>query len=156
MLSNNGLSKPWLTLDKMTIIQRKHHLYNRVKQNAIPYSGYQAYSHTHGKIVDKAKVGYLKNTFQAYSINIRPTWKLTNIIPGKSKDNSHNSSINQIDMLITGDLQLANLFNNYLSQNGSELRQQLPVNVRDPLNFLTMLVENIELSVSMNRHLMKL
>ena len=60
---------------------------------------------------------------------------LTNSIPGKSKKNSHDLSINQNDALVADDLQLANLFNNYYSQVGSELRQQIPINARDPLSF---------------------
>ena len=44
-------------------------------------------------------------------------------------------STNQIDTLITDYLQLANLFTNYFSKIGSELRQQIPINVRDPISF---------------------
>ena len=37
--------------------------------------------------------------------------------------------------LTDADLQLANLFNNYFSQIGSELRKQISINVRDPSSF---------------------
>ena len=48
-VSNNKLSKPWLTPDMMILIQRKYFLYKRVKQSAIPYSVYKAYCNTLGK-----------------------------------------------------------------------------------------------------------
>ena len=44
-------------------------------------------------------------------------------------------SINQNYSLITDDLQLAKLFNNYFSKICSELRQQIPINVRYPISF---------------------
>ena len=44
-------------------------------------------------------------------------------------------SISQNDTLITDDLQLANPFNNYFFRIGSELRQQIPNNSRDPIMF---------------------
>ena len=37
--------------------------------------------------------------------------------------------------LISDDLQLANVFKNHFSQTCSELRQQIPINVREPLSF---------------------
>ena len=106
----------------MILIQRKLYLYKRVKQNTIPQSVYEAYCNTLGKKVGKAKVVYLKNKFQAYSNDIRSNWKLPHIILGKSKNNSHDILINQTNTLITDDLQLANLLNNYFSQIASELR----------------------------------
>ena len=83
--------------------------------------------------MDKHKVVYLKNKFQAYNNNIISIWKLTISILGKPKKNSHDLSINENDTLITDDQQLANLFDNYFSKTDSELRQQIPVHVRDQL-----------------------
>ena len=37
--------------------------------------------------------------------------------------------------IITEDLQITNLFNKYISQSGSALRQQIPNNSRHPLTF---------------------
>ena len=42
-VSINRLFRPWLTPDIMFLIERKYYLYKRIKQNAIPYSAYQAY-----------------------------------------------------------------------------------------------------------------
>ena len=116
----------------MILIERKDYLYKRVKQNAIPYSVYRAYCNTLGKKVNKTKVVYLKNEFQTYTNNIRATWKLT-LIVFLVKKNSHDLSINQNDTLITNHLQLTNLFNKYFSQIGSELRQRIPNQGRNPL-----------------------
>ena len=91
----------------------------------------------------------MKNKFEAYSNNIRPTWKLTNSILGKSKMNPYDLSINHDDTLITDNLQLANLFNNYFSQIGSGLRQKIPTCVKDPLSILMILMKMIAFSVYM-------
>ena len=61
--------------------------------------------------------------------------KLRISILGKTKKNSHNLSINQNDTLITDDLLLVSLFNNYFSRIGSELRHQIPNDGRNPLTF---------------------
>ena len=78
----NWLSKPCLTPDIMILTKRTIFLFKLVKQHAIPYSVYQACCNTLGKKVDEAKVVYPKNKFQAYSTNLRSTWKLTNNILG--------------------------------------------------------------------------
>ena len=56
VVSNNRLSKPWLTPDIMILNRRKYYLYKRVKRNAIPYCVYQAYCNTLAKKVNKATV----------------------------------------------------------------------------------------------------
>ena len=119
----------------MILIRRKYYFYKRVKQNAIPYSVYQAYCNTLGKKMDEAKVVYLRNKFQAFNNNKSSTWKLSNSFLGKPKNNSHDLSINHNDTLITVDLQLVNIFNNYFSKICSELRQQISISVEDPLLF---------------------
>ena len=58
------------------------------------------------------------------------------------KKNSHAITINQSDTLTTDDLRLDNLFNNFFSKIGSDLRQQIPINVKDPLSFFDDTVEN--------------
>ena len=45
------------------------------------------------------------------------------------------AGVDQNETLIIDDLQLANLFNNYFSQIGYELREQIPINVKGPLSF---------------------
>ena len=44
-------------------------------------------------------------------------------------------SINKSDTPYTGDMQFDDLFNNFFSQFGSELRQQISISVKDPLSF---------------------
>ena len=58
------------------------------------------------------------------------------------KKKSQAITINQRDTLITDDLRLANLCNDSFSKIGFNLRQQIPINVRDPLSFFDDTVKN--------------
>ena len=78
------------------------------------------------------------------------TWELTNSFLDESKRNSLDLLLNQIDTLITNNLQLFNLINNYFSQIYSELRQQIHIDMGDSYCFLIIIIKMIALSASLN------
>ena len=58
---------------------------------------------------------------------------LTSINPSEVKLHTHDLSMNQMEVLTTYDLRLANLYSSYLCEVDSELRQRISAKNRAPL-----------------------
>ena len=125
-------------------IKRKHYLFSRFRQGAIPAVEFKRYETYVQKEVKKHKRKYFLNKFNACAGNSKETWKLANSISGTSnkKTTSHMMAIVHEGNQITDPVEISNLFNDYFVKVGSNLASNIDGNTTtDPLSYMGSRVE---------------
>ena len=129
-ISLKRLNRPWLTSAILKSIDTKHKLYKRVKQNMFNEQNYITYKNRLKHLIRLAKKQYYGNKFNQFKDNVKHTWKIINTVirPGKKKDNQ--SKIIHDGIEITGEKQIANIFNHHFSSIGTKLKDAIPTGNR--------------------------
>ena len=140
--SDDILPRPWIDNDIKLRIKRKHYLFQRYKNGAIPFEMYNSFKKTTEKSIRYAKQCYYKSKFDACAGDSSRTWKVTNSLlkTGVTTNVSHSICIN--GQLFDDEADICNKFNDYFSELASNLLQNIQSSNIYPIMYMSSRREN--------------
>ena len=132
-------SKPWISKTLLNSVKKKNNLYkNYLKtKSEAQLSKYKIYKNKLQLIIRNAEKQYYSDKITECRGNMSKTWKvLNNIIVGKKQKQRKISKI-EINGNLTEDSEIvADHFNNYFANVGSDLAKKIPNCVENPIDYL--------------------
>ena len=120
------LSKPWITKGVCVAIKRKNKLYMNSK-NAYYFSKYKFYRNKIKHLILLSKNSYYPNYFQNNSNNIKNIWQgIKQLITLSNKKFLIPTTVEINSQKITNTIDIANAFNTYFANIGSNLAASTP------------------------------
>ena len=113
-------------------------MYKQVLKGNCDIVLYRRYRNFCGYIVARAKITYYHNSFRAHLSNMKQTWKQINNIIKPNRVKRVKINLNDGDALVDDNKEVSNIFNNYFAEVASNLNMNIPVNNKDPLDYLAM------------------
>ena len=142
-IPENKAKKPWINHEIKLKIKRKHYLYQRYKNGALPYSEFQQFQSDLSKVLKKAKKNYYRNKYKSCNNNSAKTWKVTNdILCNDKKTKNRTYAITHNDNTLTDDNTISNLFNEYFTNVSNNLSNGIPISNTNPLTYMGNPVNN--------------
>ena len=119
---------PWITSSLLRSIKKKNKLYCHYKRNQLPhlYEKYSKYRNILTSSLRTAKKKYYSDQFNATMKNTQATWKvIRNVLkPTQKRSGIQNVKVNGV--LVEDKLIMAENFNEYFSNIGSNLSKAIP------------------------------
>ncbi len=136
-------SKPRLTQGLINSIRKKNKLYKKYLRckSATSNSTYKKYKNKLSKILIKAERAYYANKFNSCRGNCKETWKALNQILNKSKTQTFPDSIQIGDSTVTDNNKIAEEFNTYFTNIGSQLAGKIPASIKHYTEYLPPMTE---------------
>lgn len=123
------MQKPWITNGILKSVKQKQKLYQASLLNphdAEKHSKYKKYSNLLNNIIKNRKKVYITMQFEANKSNLKKTWKIIgHIIKRKTKAQTIPSRLVIGDNVYMDKQDIADQFNNYFSNIGSELASKI-------------------------------
>ena len=139
-------SKPWITYGIRTSIRVKNRLYKKYIKTKSSYyhNKFKLYRNKLNHLVRKSKINYYNNYFNTNKTNIKNVWKGIKEIIGSTRSNATLPSkfITENNIELTDCKDIANHFNEFFSNIGSNLASSLPDLGVSPMDFLPPRVGN--------------
>ena len=124
-IGKRRLCNPWLTNAMLNSIKIKHIKRKQCKRGIIEESEYKDYCRVLSRLIRNSKRNYYNVRFTEASGNVKKMWRIINgTISPSLKTKSHitlsnnNSTVDKID--------IPNFFNNFFSNVGRKLKEQIP------------------------------
>ena len=143
---------PWVSPAILHSINHKNNLFkeklrNPTMSNIIKYNQYR---NMLTKIIRSAKRKYYLTEFEKHSSNSKETWKtLQNLIKSKQQtDNIPSTIANSEGEIHQGDEAVAEAFNVFFTEVGTNLRKNIPRSSFDPLLLIPNVSEEMQLELT--------
>ena len=125
------------------MINFKHVLFKRSREQIIPYKVYNDFKNNLNKIKRSVKSQYYKNKFSQIHNDTKENWKMINEIMGrKKKQKSPDIVTDTLGNDITDPMEISNQFCNYFSTIASKLDNVIPTSNVDPMHYMPEPVRN--------------
>ena len=135
----NNATKPWITIALINSIKTKSKLYKRYIRNRSPLNeaNYKQYNKLLKLTLKNAEKLHYENKFQLANGNIKSNWKIINELLHKNKKHQEikNSFISN-NKELTNKQDIANNFNSFFANIGTELASKIQNSNHTPLSFL--------------------
>ena len=121
--------KPWITPGILTSVKKKNNLYKKwlKKRTDISLSKYKRYKNKLTDVMRRAEKLYYENRFVELKNDAKNTWKLIKSVINGNKTTSESISELSINgCTITDKTTMANKFNVYFTNIGSDLSKSIP------------------------------
>jgi len=128
-LNEKHKNKPWLSSGMINSIHHKNKLYKKYlsQKNDISKLTYTNYRNKLDKLLKIAKNEYYINKFFEVKNDSKRTWQIVNSLLNKSKRNNYPDSFHSEDgITYTTEKDIANGFNNFFTNIGSNLAGKIP------------------------------
>ena len=138
--------KIWLTTGLKISIKRKNYLYTIFRKNPSEINGqnYTKYKRILTKAMRKAEKSHYNQLFDKYKSNIKKSWKILKKIINKTPPSKRLPSQFKIgNETINCSNKIANSFNKYFVNVGSNLANKIPTTLNDPLEYVSGLDNSI-------------
>ena len=130
--------KPWLSEGLKKSIQHKNQLFKLSRKypvmDTIRY--YKSFKCDLKKLLKQAENNYFQELFEQYSGNMQRTWGIIKRIINKSSSNSMRSMIKSNDRIITDDIEIAIVFNEFFASVGPDLAKHIPETGKSPIEYI--------------------
>jgi hypothetical protein len=132
------IRKPWLTEALKNSIKRKNDLYINLKKRFTEekHNYYKMYKSELNKVLRKAEREYYLEKFDKEQNNIKKTWSILKDVINTKKKQQCSKSFTHNGIEYTNPKQIADKFNNYFANIGSDLASKINNNHVQPLSFL--------------------
>ena len=127
----NKLSKPWINNSILKMIKHRDRLFQEKKDDPSNFyikGTYKLFCNRITREIKKAKMEYFKQLFEDNLNNMKKTWQGI-----KTLNNNASNHINQLShqgKYINTNLGMANTFNKFFTNIGSELDNEIPISQR--------------------------
>ena len=129
--------KPWISGEIKKLICAKSQYMQLMRYGVVSVFENNRFKNRVKSIIVKSKKKYLHDYFDRNTSNIRNTWKMIRtVLSSNSEDKKFIKSILWNGLEYSGDVNVANAFNNYFSTIARDLEMSLPTTGADPLSFL--------------------
>ena len=131
--------KPWITPAIKTFIRKKNKLYKKyLKTKSVFYhTKFKLYRNKLNHLLRVSKRNYYSNYFETNGGNSRKIWKgIKNLVHIKSKSYQTPEVINDNGCELTDVKSIANAFNDYFSNVGWNLANNIPKMDKSPIDYL--------------------
>ena len=132
--------KPWITPAIKTSILKKNKLYKKYlkTKSAFYHTKFKLYRNKLNHLLRVSKRNYYSNYFETNVGNSRKIWKgIKNLVHIKSKSYQTPEVINDNGCELTDVKSIANAFNDYCSNVGCNLANNIPKMDKSPIDYLT-------------------
>ena len=129
---------PWITKPILRLINRKNNLYyvSKIQRSEKSHRKYSTYKNILTKILRIEKRKYFTNQLILFKHDISKTWKIINSAINKHNDKSRIEKITYNNVEIRDSAQMADTFNQYFSQIGHSLADDIPPTQKKFLDFI--------------------
>ena len=129
---------PWITKNLLRSINRKNNLYYKYKVNPTEHTKrkYTNYKNVLTSLLRREKRLYYCRQLNNFKNNCKHTWNIINTVLNKSKDKPQISKLNCNGTISKDPRVMAESFNNYFSQIGTDLASKIPPTNRHFTDFL--------------------
>ena len=130
--------KPWLTEVLKNSIRQKNKLFKLSKRYPVVDSivKYKTYRSTLNKLLKRGEKLYYQDLFSGYRDNMQKTWSVIKRILNKSRGCVSRSMLKHDNETITDDYSIANTFNNFFVNVGSDLANRIPDSPISPYKYM--------------------
>ena len=136
-LSKNHFSKPWISSEIKKLIGAKSQYMQLMRWGVVSVSENNVFKNRVKSIIVRSKKKYLHDYFDRNTGNIRNTWRMIRtVLSTKNYDKKYIKSIVWNGLEYSGDVEVANAFNDYFSTIARDLEISLPITNVDPLSFI--------------------
>jgi len=146
IIKASEIHRPWLTKAIRNSINKKHSLYKNYQKlrSEQSYSVYKIYRNKLTTILRKAEKRYYLQKLENVKSNLAKTWKILNAITSRNVKKGNIEEIISNNKTIQDQKLIANSFNNFFSNVGTNLAAKIPAT---PHKFTEYLKTNIPESI---------
>ena len=126
-------SKPWISLSILKSIKKKNKMYKRylISRSSELLESYKTYKNKLTTFIRLAEKEYFSGRLLQVKDNMSKTWAILN-----SMTNKNRSRVEKNGVEINNPKEIAEEFNNFFVNIGSELAKKVPLGMSKPLDFL--------------------
>jgi len=124
-ISYNSYMKPWINGEVITQIRRKHELFRQFKRGQLPFQVYNRYKNQVTRLLRTTKSRYFMGKFDAYSADIRGTWKTLNSLVNKKSKNRAPTEMLGTSGMVSQSSEIANCLNDYFTSVAAKLDSKI-------------------------------
>jgi len=135
-LSQSRALKPWITSSLTECIRRKHVLFREYKRGEIDFHVYNAYKNIVTSLIRKVKSRYYFNKFDGRHNSARDMWKGINRLMNRRVRGNTVDEIVVNGLPVSDPVAIADHFNSYFADVGSDLDGKIPAPLRSPLDWM--------------------
>ena len=130
--------KPCLTDGLRKAIKHKNKLYKKTKKIPVTHIivEYKQYKNKLNKILKESERMYNQDMFESYKGNMKQTWNVIKRILNKNKKSITINTIQHASKTVTDSAEIANVFNNFFTNVGTDLAKKIPFTNKLPSSFL--------------------
>ncbi|MFZ2540057.1 MAG: reverse transcriptase family protein [Oscillospiraceae bacterium] len=131
-------SKPWITKTILNSIRKKNTMYKQYlkTRSDVQLIKYKKYKNKLQEIIRQAEKRYYSSKILESKDNLSKTWKVLNSLINKKQVRRKIGPIEVNGVVIENQEAIANNFNNYFANVGSNLAKQIPASCRKPADYL--------------------
>ena len=130
--------KPWLTDGLRKAIKHKNKLYKKTKKIPVTHIivEYKQYKNKLNKLLKESERMYYQDMFENYRGNMKQTWNVIKRILNKNKKSITMNTIQHAGKTVTDSTEIANVFNNFFTNVGTDLAKKISFTNKLPSSFL--------------------
>ena len=132
----NKFTKPWITNDIISYIDRKHILFRQYRRGYITFNEYNNYKNMCTMLLKQAKVSYFKLKFDAAVGDIKKTWKNLKYLINFNKQKDRIAEIKTDTETLTEPLNVADAFNAHYCTVAEKLDGEIPMSNKSALHYM--------------------
>ena len=137
-ISKKRLSKPWMSTNLLNCIKQKHIIYKNMLSCICDRQYFINYRNILSKLIRTSKCNYFKSRFNNCINNSKQSWKLINdLIKPKTGKSAAIELIDNDGNLISDQTAIANNFNEFFSNVGPKLANDIPPSNNNPLSYIS-------------------
>jgi len=141
-LSRKRLSSPWLRGDLLSKIKLKSKYFKLLKLDLITNEFYNRYRNMVTNSVRNAKKNYFRACFERSQNDCKQTWKIIKNLMNVNVTKSKIKSIVVNDRIVSGDGEIADLFNRHFTNVAHKINDSIPPPVGDPVENIVLQSDN--------------
>ena len=135
-LSFKRILNPWIGSELLREIRLKSDYYKQFRLGLISRQTNNRFKNRVNKSIDLAKKLYYQNCFNLYKNDAIKSWKTIHKLMGTKKSDTSVKELIINGLSYTDDLEIADKFNEYFTQIGSNLDADLPPSNTSPLSWM--------------------
>ena len=120
---------PWMSMGLLNSRKKKNILFRKKLRNPSPQNvnNYKTYNNLYNQLCRSAKKQYFHKKFQEFSRDGKKTWQLVNTVLGRTFEKcSMPNKLVSNGKVLSGDLEIAEGFNNFFADIGPSLAKKIP------------------------------